>query len=224
MKRASGGSRAALAVLVVLAALLLGGCLHADTSVTLTENDTASGEVVLTTETPDGKVPFHLRPPDSLADRVQVTPVREGGRVGSRLAFRDLDFQEVEELANALSPVDSRYKVQLKRNGSLVDFSASVDLTPLADTDSSVRIEVGAPGEITTTNGRESSGVVSWSPEPGEVTQLNATFQYAGAGTGEWTLGAIIVGALALTGVVVIGLMAQRSHDRELTSAGDRRD
>lgn len=209
--------------MVVLAALLLGGCLHADTSVTLTENDTASGELLLTTETADGQVPFHLRPPDHLADRVKVTPAAEEGRVGSRLTFRDLSFQEVEELSNALSPSQSRYKLHLERTGSLVDFRGSLDLTPLADTDSSLRIELSAPGEVTTTNGRESSGVVSWSPEPGEVSQLNATFQFAGSGIGEWTIAAIVVGALALIGVVVIGLMAQRTHERELTTAGEQR-
>lgn len=209
------GSRAALAALIALVAALLGGCLHADTSVSLSEDDTASGELLLTTETADGKVPFDLRPPEHMADRVQVAPYNEGNRVGSRLTFKDLDFDELQELSNALSPSESRYRLHLERTGSLVELSGSLDLTPLADTDSSVRIELTAPGEVTTTNGRESSGVVTWSPEPGEVTQLNATFQYAGSGAGAWTVWALVMGALALGAVLVITRLAQREHEHE---------
>ncbi|MBK0868522.1 MAG: DUF3153 domain-containing protein [Saccharopolyspora sp.] len=209
------GSRAALAALIALVAALLGGCLHADTSISLSEDDTASGELLLTTETADGKVPFDLRPPEHMADRVQVAPYNEGNRVGSRLTFKDLDFDELQELSNALSPSESRYRLHLERTGSLVELSGSLDLTPLADTDSSVRIELTAPGEVTTTNGRESSGVVTWSPEPGEVTQLNATFQYAGSGAGAWTVWALVMGALALGAVLVITRLAQREHEHE---------
>lgn len=211
----SPGSRAALAILIALAAVLLGGCLHADTSVSLSEDDTASGELLISTETADGKVPFNLRPPEHLADRVQVAPHSEGSRVGSRLTFQDLEFDELEELSKALSPSESRYRLHLERTGSLVELSGSLDLTPLADTDSSVRIELTAPGEVTTTNGTESSGVVTWAPEPGEVTQLNATFQYAGSGAGAWTVWALVMGALALGAVLVITRLAQREHEHE---------
>ncbi|MEU6127878.1 DUF3153 domain-containing protein [Saccharopolyspora sp. NPDC047091] len=216
------GRRAGLGLLLVLVGTLLSGCLHTTASVSLSEDDKASGTLVLTTDTPDGQVPFRLHPPDDLADRVQVAPVEEQGRVGSRLTFQDLEFDELERLSNALSPSESRYQLHVERRGSLVEFTTMLDLTPLADTDSSVQIELTAPGEITSTNGKETSGVVTWAPEPGEVSQLNATFQYAGTGIGvgwAWTMG---LAALVIGAVVVIGLLAQRTHERDLAETRDR--
>ncbi|MCX2730986.1 DUF3153 domain-containing protein [Saccharopolyspora sp. NFXS83] len=217
-----GGPRATLMLLMALVGVLLSGCLHADASMTLADDDTASGELLLTTDTPDGQVPFRLRPPDDLADRVQVAPYSEQGRVGSRLSFRQLDFEELERLSNALSPSDSRYNVHLERQGSLVEFTTMLDLTPLADTDSSVQIELTAPGEVTTTNGKESSGVVTWAPEPGEVSELTATFQYSGSGMGVGFVWTMLLAGLTLCVVVAVAFLAQRSHERERAEPDER--
>lgn len=217
-----GGPRATLMLLMALVGMLLSGCLHADASMTLAEDDTASGELLVTTETPDGQVPFRLRPPDDLADRVQVAPYSEQGRVGSRLTFRKLDFEELERLSNALSPSESRYNVHLERQGSLVEFTTMLDLTPLADTDSSVQVELTAPGEVTTTNGKESSGVVTWAPEAGEVSELTATFQYSGAGMGVGFVWTMLLAGLTLCVVVAVAFLAQRSHERERAESDER--
>ncbi|MBB5068182.1 hypothetical protein BJ969_001270 [Saccharopolyspora gloriosae] len=217
-----GGPRATLMLLMALVGVLLSGCLHTDASVTLADDDTASGELLLTTETPDGQVPFRLRPPEDLANRVQVAPYSEQGRVGSRLTFKQLDFEELERLSNALSPSDSRYNVHLERQGSLVEFTTMLDLTPLADTDSSVQIELTAPGEVTTTNGKESSGVVTWAPEPGEVSELTATFQYSGSGMGVGFVWTMLLAGLTLCVVVAVAFLAQRSHERERAESDER--
>ncbi|MFR9729206.1 DUF3153 domain-containing protein [Saccharopolyspora sp. MS10] len=211
-----GRSRVVLLLLMAMVGALLSGCLHADASMTLTEEDKASGELLLTTDTPDGQVPFRLRPPDDLAERVQVAPYSEQGRVGSRLTFRDLEFDELQRLGDSLSPVESRYHLNLERKGSLVEFTTMLDLTPLADTDSSVQVELTAPGEVTTTNGKESSGVVTWAPEPGEVSELNATFQYSGTGLGAGWLWTMILAVITLAAVLAVGFLAQRTHERDL--------
>ncbi len=218
-----GGRRAILMLLMTLVGALLSGCLHTNASVTLTDDDTANGELLLTTETPDGQVPFRLRPPDDLADRVQVTPYNEQGRVGSRLTFRNLEFDELERLSNALSPSDSRYNVHLERQGSLVEFTTMLDMTPLADTDSSIRIELTAPGEVTSTNGKETSGVVTWAPEPGEVSELKATFQYSGSGMGVGFVWTMLLAGLTLCVVIAVAFLAQRSHERERAESGELR-
>jgi hypothetical protein len=203
-----------LAVLVTVLATLLGGCLNVNAALTISGEDTVSGDIAVATQTVDGKIPFDLRPPPQLADRVKVEPFTEGENVGANVSFHDLEFQEVEQLAAELSPSDSRYHLKLWRQGSLVYFEGDADLTPLAETDSEIELEISAPGEITRTNGEESAGTVTWSLEPGEVTQLSAAFQFSGAGgTGWWLWVSLVVGMTVLTAVLV-GLLALRTHLR----------
>ncbi|MEY8040679.1 DUF3153 domain-containing protein [Saccharopolyspora cebuensis] len=216
MERTTSGRRtgpargAVLGLLLVLVGMVTSGCLHVNAALTIDGEDAVAGELVITTQTADGKVPFQLTPPEDLADQVRITPYAQGDRVGSHLSFRGLSFDEVTRLSQSLTPDDSRYQFQLSRSGSLVILEASADLTPLANTDSSVEVKVSAPGEITSTNGEESAGTVTWELEPGEVTRLAATFQYASATGGGWVgwaalltgttfLVALVVAALALT-------------------------
>jgi phosphatidylinositol mannoside-binding LppM-like protein len=208
------GHAALLLVLIAVLGPLLSGCLHANAALNIAGDDLVSGEVLVSTQTADGQVPFRLQPPDELADRVQVTPYSNGDRVGSHLSFHDLTFQEVEQLAEALSPSDSRYRLQLSRSGSLVIFNGSVDLTPLADTDSGVEMKISAPGEITNTNGQESAGTVNWVLEPGEVTELSATYQFASATGMDWLGWALLVGATTLAAALLVALLALRAHLR----------
>lgn len=181
-----------------------------------------SGDVVLSTQTADGKVPFRLTPPEDLADRVGITPYSEDGNVGARVSFTDLSFEELEKLSSALSPSDSRYKLTIKRTGSLVIFEAMVDLTPLASTDSSLFVELSAPGEVTSTNGEQGAGTVSWQPEAGEVTNLNATYQYSGARNHEWLNWSLILGGVGFITTVSVGGFALVTHHRARRAAGVR--
>lgn len=201
---------------------LLSGCLHINTALTISSEDTVSGELLVSVQTADGQPPFRLKPPGELADRVVVKPYDRGDRSGSELSFHDLSFAEVEQLAAALSPADSRYRFQLHRSGSLVIFDATADLTPLADTDSGIDVKLSAPGEITTTNGEESAGTVTWSLEPGEVTELSATFQFADAAGMDWVGWALLLGTGTLLIAAVVGLLALRGHFRSHADLSSR--
>ncbi|RRO14874.1 DUF3153 domain-containing protein [Saccharopolyspora rhizosphaerae] len=210
----NGSSRALRLLLVIVLCALLSGCLHVRAAMTISGEDTVSGEVLVATETPDGQVPFELRPPPEFADRVQVRPYAQGKRVGANLSFSDLSLQEVERLASAMSPADSRFSMRLYRTGSLVVFEGSADLTPLADTDSGIELKISAPGEITTTNGEESAGTVTWVLQPGEVTEPSATFQFSDGSGLEWIGWALLVGAGAAAAAVWVGTLALRNHLR----------
>ncbi|MER7014336.1 DUF3153 domain-containing protein [Saccharopolyspora sp. NPDC000359] len=205
---------ASLLVLITVLGTLLSGCLRVNASLNVSGDDLVSGEVLVATESPDGQVPFELRPPDALADRVEVVPFRGEDRVGYRVSFQDLTFAEVEELAAALSQSDSRYQLKLSRSGSLVFFEGSVDLTPLVDTDSAVNLKISAPGEITNTNGEESAGTVTWSMQPGEVTEVSAIYQYSNSAGGDWIGWALLVGALTFVAAALVAALALRTHLR----------
>jgi Protein of unknown function (DUF3153) len=206
--------RTLLVLLIILLGTMLSGCLHVRSAMTISGDDKVSGEVLVATETPDGKVPFDLRPPSGLADRVQVRPYQEGTRTGANLSFNDLSFQEVEQLAAAMSPTDSRFSLKMYRSGSLVIFQGQADLTPLADTDSGIELKISAPGEVTTTNGEESAGTVTWLLSPGEVTQPYATFQFTTGSGMDWIGWALLVGGVAIVAAVLIATLALRNHLR----------
>ncbi|MGI8311209.1 DUF3153 domain-containing protein [Saccharopolyspora hattusasensis] len=208
------GRAALLTVLIGVLGTLLSGCLHVNAALNISGEDLVSGEVQLSTQIADGQAPFRLQPPENLADRVQVTPNDDGGRTGSHLSFHDLTFPEVEQLAEALSPTDSRYRLHLSRSGSLVFFEGSADLTPLADTDSGADLKISAPGEITNTNGQESAGTVTWSLQPGSVTELSATYQFSNVAGMDWIGWALLVGALTFGAAIVVALLALRTHIR----------
>ncbi|MDI2030984.1 DUF3153 domain-containing protein [Saccharopolyspora sp. TS4A08] len=206
--------RALKLLLVVVLCTLLSGCLHVRAAMTISGEDKVSGEVLVATETPDGKVPFELRPPPDLADRVHVRPYKEGTRVGANLSFNDLSYQEIEQLAAAMSPADSRFSLKMYRTGSLVVFEGSADLTPLADTDSGIELKISAPGEITTTNGEESAGTVTWLLQPGEITQPQATFQFSTGSGLDWIGWALLVCGVAIVSAALVGALALRNHLR----------
>jgi hypothetical protein len=212
----------ALILLMPLIVVMLGGCLTTKTSLTISGDDRVSGEVLIATQTVGGQAPFRPQPPEELADRVHITPYSANGRSGSQLSFNGLTFQETEQLSQALGPSGTRYRMRLSRAGSLVTFEASADLTPLANTDSSFVVEVSAPGEITTTNGQESAGVVSWAPEPGEVTQMSATYQFSGSNNQEWFGWAVLLGGLTLGVAILVAVLAQQAHERARRASGDR--
>ena len=206
-------------LVVVLVGALSSACLDARATMSISEDDLVSGELVAVTPTPVGAPPFSLPTPDGFGDKVRSVPYQEGDRSGSRLSFEGLTFEELARLGEALSTDDSRYRLHLERSGSLVNLEGEIDLTPLADTDSTVLIEISAPGEITTTDGQESAGMITWEPEAGEVTPITATFQYTGShdqGWIGWTLflggGTFLVGGF----VALLALVAHARQQREI--------
>lgn len=208
-------------VLIIMLTAALSGCLHLNASMNISNDDKVSGEFLVSAQTVRGQEPFRLNPPPNLADRVHVTPYHSDGRSGSHLSFHDLSFDEVEQLGQALNPADSRYEFQLNRSGSLVTLNGRADLTPLSNTDSSVEVRVSAPGEITDTNGQESAGTVTWTLEPGEVTQVAATFQFASSTFGEWAGWAMALGAGTLTVALLVAFLALRTHLRTRAAPAD---
>ncbi|MDR7303110.1 DUF3153 domain-containing protein [Haloactinomyces albus] len=214
-RRAGHRRRMMVLLLGTLVAVLVSGCLNANVSLTISENDRVSGQVLVTVPTVAGQEPLRLRPPRGLAERVQVSPYEDKGRSGTKLSFTRLTFNEVERLGRTLSNAESRYRFDLSRTGSLVMVQGSVDLTPLARTDSSVLLEINTPGEITTTNGHASSGLVSWRPKPGEVTRISATFQFSNTSEGTVWLGwTTFVGAVAIGVALLVAVLALFSHRR----------
>ncbi len=221
----SGGhrSKAGLVLVLMLVGLLTTGCLQATVSLSIDDDDRVSGEVLVAVPVADGQEPLRLAPPRGLSDRVRITPYASGGLNGSRLSFEDLTFNEVERLGRSLSRSDSRYRFSIERTGSLVTVQGSVDLTPLAETDSAVLVEISTPGEVTTTNGDVNGGVLSWRPEPGEVTEMTATLQFASESGAMWFGWAAMLGIGTFAVALLVAVLALVAHQRMRREAAPRR-
>lgn len=206
--------RAVLLICVALTTALVGGCLDVNASMNINGDDRVSGEVLVSAATADDRPPISQEPPEHLADRVSIDPYSSQGRVGSRLSFHDLSFAEFEQLVTELGGSDTRYDLNLSRSGSLAIFDGSVDLTPLADTNSTFEFRMSAPGEVTDTNGEQSAGTVEWTLEPGEVTHMNATYQYASAAGGDWVGWAALMFLGGIGVSAAVGMLALRTHVR----------
>lgn len=207
-------SRQLLVLIIMVISVVLTGCLNATVSLRFTEDDQVSGKVLLAVPAPPGQQPFKLRVPHKFGDRVHVEPYKAGERSGSKLVFNDLSFDEFERLGELVGREFSRYKFNISRAGTLVTVEGTVDLTPLADTDSSLVIEINTPGEVTTTTGQVVGGMMIWRPEAGEVTEFSATFQYADAAVAGGFGWAWAVGGFTFAVALLVATLAVLAHRR----------
>ena len=104
-------------MLVLLAAPLTAGCLRVHASITVSDDDAVSGEIIAASKARDDKD----RGPQfdqnlSFSQKVAVSPYDADGYVGSQATFSDLSFAELPQLAN------------LSRDATGVDISLRLSL------------------------------------------------------------------------------------------------
>ncbi|SHF39742.1 Protein of unknown function [Streptoalloteichus hindustanus] len=207
-----------LPVLVLVLAVLLGGCVRVKAAMAVNEEDRVSGELVVAAlPTREGDSGPQLQVPDTLRSRVRVQSYSTDGYAGSQLFFNELGFEELRVLTSLTSATNSRYQFSLRRTGETVTLAGSVDLTQVPPDRTDVQVRISFPGQVLTTNGDEASGTVNWLPKPGQVNELAATARYVGAASGSWHGWALLVAATCVAvALFVIGLafLAHRRHVR----------
>lgn len=208
----------ALALGVLAAGVLTSGCLRAQVAAAVGADDTVTGEVVIATVTAKPDEPGSvITPPGDFAARVRVQPYRDGDYAGTRLLFDRLTFEEFGRLNQVPGGEGRRLRFQLRRSGTLVQFTGRVDLVDIAAPDRvDVAVRLSFPGRVNSTNGQLTGNEVSWQPAAGEVTDLSATVRYADPSSPPWTQWAAIVGGLAGLVVIAVLLLAFFAHRRSL--------
>lgn len=208
------GTRAVLAVLVAVVAVLATGCIRAQVAVAIRSDDTVTGEILLAAVAADdadaGSV---VTPPEELGARVRAQPYRQDGYAGTRLLFEGLTFAEFGSLSTSEGAQVDRMTFDLRRAGDLVLFTGRVDLSEIAAPERvDVAIRLSFPGRVTATNGQQSGSEVSWRPAAGERTDLNATARYADPTATPWIQWAYLVGGGAGVVVLLVIVLAIVSH------------
>jgi hypothetical protein len=204
---------------LLLAALALSGCARVQAALAVQPDDTVTGQVVVATpETgPDDPGPAITLPPDLESD-VDVSEYRQDGFAGSVLRFDGLSFEQTAQLTQAVGPVGSKIRFEMRRAGSRVLIGGAVDLTSVSVDRADFQLKMNFPGQVLESNGDADASEVAWTFTPGEVGDFSAVVAYPDPQTPSpvnWTLGLAAMVALAAAAVV---LMARRTRNPPISN------
>lgn len=168
-------SKAAV-LLAVLVLVTLTGCTRVQVAMAVQPDDTVDGEIVVATPegAPNGAGPEMTVPPE-LAGKIEVSPYDQDGFIGSQVAFEDLTFPEVSQLAVLGGSASGRANLEMRRVGERIAVQGRADLTTMPVDRSDIRLAMSFPGEVVETDGEADGGTVTWTFAPGEVSPLNAS-------------------------------------------------
>ena len=210
-------------MLLLIVAPLAVGCVRVRASITVSPDDTVSGQIIAAAKPRDDQdkgpqfnedLPF--------AQKVAVSAYNQDGFVGSEAVFSELSFAELPQLAN-MNGDAAGVDLSLRRAGNLVILEGRVDLTSLNDQEAEVGLTVSFPGEVTSTNGdRISTDVVQWKLKPGIVNTMNAQARYTDPSTRSFTGGATVMGIAALAVAGLVAVLAWLARDRTPRMANPR--
>ncbi|MDF2976812.1 MAG: hypothetical protein K0S40_1540 [Actinomycetospora sp.] len=217
-------SRRGLVLLTVLLALVgvLGtGCVRVRAGMAVSPDDRVSGVVDIATPdgSPAGQGP-PLQVPDDLSGDVSVERYEQDGYIGSRVRFEDLSFDEVTRVLPAISPTSTQaIRVQMRRAGDRVVVSGQVDLTRVAPESSDVQLKIAFPGSIRQTDGTASQGVISWTFQPGTVTDVNAVVEYPDPAAPSWIGWSLLLFLVVGVAVAIVYVLAASSRTQSRSRA-----
>jgi hypothetical protein len=202
--------------LLILLVPLAAGCVRIRTTITISSDDTVSGQITAATKPRDGndKGPQFNGGGLPFIQKVAISDYSKDGYVGSNATFSDLTFSELPQLAN-MNHDAAGVDLSLRRAGDSVILDGRVDLTALTDPNADVSISVSFPGEVTSSNGDQvGSQIVEWKFKPGVVTTMKAQARYTDPSARSFS-GAATWMAVAAFGVAgLIGALAWTSRDR----------
>lgn len=200
--------RAAIAVLLAVA---LTGCLKLDMELSI-EADTVNGTMVVAVDRQMMQL-FEMEPDDifddadedeiATIDGVTTTPYEDDDWIGVEYTLNRVLLDDLNELA---ADDEESPQILYDEQDGTYEFSMTVDLSdffgedeldedddlgfpgldPAAlQEDFEVRVAVTFPGEVTDHNGQVAGTTVTWTPEPGERTEMRAVALATGSGAGD---------------------------------------
>src|SRR5215217_729336 len=190
----------------------LSGCMKVDAQLVIHEDDTVSGSVVLaldkrlaglTGKSEDQLVDSIGVDADKIAHGAATEPYSDAGFVGHRIVFTGTPLSDFHGTGDHDS-------LTLTHDGRSYLLNGVVDLRTVNLADPAVqrfadlftfRISITFPGEVVEHNGVLDGRTVTWSPKPGQSSELHARAEEPGITWWPWALGAgvfIVVIAAAL--------------------------
>jgi len=205
--RRSRRSRRALALAATAAAamLTLSGCITLDMGLSVQEDDTVDGTIVLAVDKKalellgqdpeqafEGSAPGDLFGGDLGGGEVQTEVYDQDGKYGQKYTFADVPLATFSGSTEADGDT-----LSIRREGEFFVLDGTLDLSDAAAAaggetgapdeltqqilDSlDFRVAVTFPGEVVETNGELDGTTVTWTPEPGELVTMNAKARTSG--------------------------------------------
>lgn len=210
-----------LSLVLALVGLLGAGCVRVRAGMAVSPDDRVSGVVDVATPdgAPGGSGP-PLTVPDDLSGDVSVERYEQDGYIGSRLRFEDLTFEQVTRVLPTISPSSTQaIRVQMRRAGDRVVVSGQVDLTRVSPESSDVQLKMAFPGTIRQTDGTATQGVISWTFQPGTVTDVNAVVEYPDPHAPSWILWALLLLLVVAVAVAIVVMLAASTRSPLRTRA-----
>ncbi len=236
------------AALAVVALLVLSGCVRMDMDLTLSEDDTASGTVVVAFSDRLAEA-MEVEPRElweqgsgelagELPEGATEEPYAEDGYTGGRYTFDGQPIGEIGGLGGEeLSITREGDEYVVTGTMDLTDDTGELESAPQELVDEfDVRVAVTFPGEVVETDGEVlGTNTVEWRPAVGERTEMRARGSAVSngmAGTAGtdgddgpafpwWVVGAL-AGVLLLAVVVVLVLRARRGRSGGPPGGGGR--
>ncbi|MEN5075997.1 hypothetical protein ABE437_19425, partial [Isoptericola cucumis] len=216
--------RTALAALLAAVSLVaLAGCMKVDMDLTLSEDDTVSGSMIMAfsdqfAETM-GMEPGQMwdqagsELEQGLPEGASQEPYSADGYTGTEITFTDAP---IEDFAGT-----GAEDMSITRDGDEYVVTGTMDLSEGADQLDSmpegvrdsfdVRIAITFPGAVGDNNGTVEGNTVSWTPQIGEATEIQARGAAEAGSSFPWWLVGLVVGVLVLALVVVLVVRSRRS-------------
>lgn len=203
-----------LLLVVLIAAVLLGGCARVRTALAVQPDDTVAGQIVVATPqtSPEDPGPVVTLPPE-LVSEVDVVAYRQEGYTGSVLRFSGLGFDQVPALTRAVQPAGEAVQFTLRRVGGRLLVDGTVNLKTVSVDKADFQLKISFPGQVLDHNGDLDGNTVSWTFIPSEVGDITAVVAYDDPDAPSvlnWTLGLSAV--VALVALAVVGL-ARRARN-----------
>lgn len=239
-----GSNRRPLALLAVLLVALLSGCMKIDMDLTLNEDDTVDGVMIMAFD--DDVAALLGTDPETLWEDAGTDleeglppgstqePWAEDGYTGRRVTFTGVTLEDMAEANDADT-------LRITREGNEFVVSGAMDLADMGTDESDemmqgfdVRIAVTFPGDVSEHNGRLEGRTVIWEPQPGERTELAARGAASaggigsviGVGTADGTGGTgwlpVILGLAALLVVALAVFVVLRNRRERAAEAHQR--
>ncbi|MBE1471234.1 DUF3153 domain-containing protein [Kibdelosporangium phytohabitans] len=202
--------------LLLVLAFVLSGCVRVRAAMAIDPYDLVSGTVeIATVQAKPEEVGPQLTVPAELSGQVTMEPYKADGYVGQTVRFNQLSFDQLRTLAESISTVTSRYRLNFRRSGDIVSLAGVADLSQLRPDGVDVQLKIAFPGPIGKTNGAlEMDNTILWKLNPGRITDLSATAQYNAESGMSWTKWVLVVGAGAVGAALIVLALALFTHRR----------